>query len=437
MASDSSSHFTGLVGVLFGEMGSLLCQTYARLDPWVVPVYVLLCVLAPLAVTDMGWWQALASHGKTATTTTASTTTTSSSTTSTPSTMASDGRGWISNLGRALLRQDGYFWVPKRWFAHFYVTGLLCLALRFFIVCHDGYDLCRTNNETFAGSQPCVLSSFVEHWTASQTTLGVLVTAHLIRRFVECCTVHVWHNSTDAKDKDKSSKSESRMHAAGYLLGLLHYTLLPLALWPIMPSSSSAISSDTAATTFNPSSSSSSSTVDGSLISYFALGCFALWNVWAQYQQHWHHVLLARLRRHLGKPESSVGPEVPRRRQLQSSNDQPSSSLSLYVLPQGGWFQYVSCPHYLAEILVYATWAAMKDVSATATPAIGHDDVQSNHDDDEESRRRLLHRHWILVVWVTTNLTVSALLTHAWYLRHFRDDQHLLRKRYAIFPGWL
>ena len=67
----------------------------------------------------------------------------------------------------------------------------------------------------------------------------------------------------------------------------------------------------------------------------------------------------------------------------------------IYKVPHGDWFNHVSSPHYLAEILIYiALFAAMKGQNF----------------------------RWILVlIFVVLNLTLGAQNTHLWYKQKFED----------------
>ncbi|XP_019230411.1 PREDICTED: polyprenol reductase 2-like isoform X2 [Nicotiana attenuata] len=76
-----------------------------------------------------------------------------------------------------------------------------------------------------------------------------------------------------------------------------------------------------------------------------------------------------------------------------------------YVVPHGDWFQYVSSPHYLAEIVIYAGFVV----------ASGCSDLT------------------ICLLWgfVVANLVLAAAETHRWYLHKFDNYP---RNRFAIFP---
>ncbi|MFQ6662333.1 hypothetical protein Gotur_030198 [Gossypium turneri] len=76
-----------------------------------------------------------------------------------------------------------------------------------------------------------------------------------------------------------------------------------------------------------------------------------------------------------------------------------------YVIPHGDWFEIVSSPHYLAEMIIYAGLLV----------ASGGTDFTI----------------WLLLGFVVANLAFAAAETHQWYLRKFEDYPH---NRWAILP---
>eukprot|EP01018_Ginkgo_biloba_P013470 Gb_17803 [translate_table: standard] len=76
-----------------------------------------------------------------------------------------------------------------------------------------------------------------------------------------------------------------------------------------------------------------------------------------------------------------------------------------YVIPYGDWFEIVSCPHYLAEIVIYAGLLI----------ASGGSDLTM----------------WLLFGYVVANLTFAATETHRWYLHKFDNYP---RSRRSIIP---
>ncbi|KAK7257996.1 hypothetical protein RIF29_32369 [Crotalaria pallida] len=76
-----------------------------------------------------------------------------------------------------------------------------------------------------------------------------------------------------------------------------------------------------------------------------------------------------------------------------------------YVIPRGDWFELVSSPHYLSEIVIYASF-----VIATGGTNL---------------------TIWLVFVFVVANLTFAAVETHSWYHQKFEDYP---ASRSAIIP---
>ena len=171
------------------------------------------------------------------------------------------------------------------------------------------------------------------------TAVHGLFLLHVVRRFYECCWVH---------------RFRGNMHVAGLLVGVLYYVFLPVLL-------------------STPTTEQSWSTP--------AQAPWILLALWAQYQQHRHHVILANLR---------------------SNNNTPATR---YTLPRGGWFRSVACPHYTAELVLYVA-LTMLDGSS--------------------------FRLWVVLPWVVTHLGQSAWHSHQWYRGTFGNEY---RVKYALIPG--
>lgn len=90
---------------------------------------------------------------------------------------------------------------------------------------------------------------------------------------------------------------------------------------------------------------------------------------------------------------------------LASLTSWTSKNKKIYKIPYGDWFNYVSSPHYLAEILIYI---------ALLMTMNGHCTLWS-----------------LTLTFVVGNLTISAHTTHEWYKQKFEDYPS---KRYIIYP---
>ena len=77
-----------------------------------------------------------------------------------------------------------------------------------------------------------------------------------------------------------------------------------------------------------------------------------------------------------------------------------------YLIPRGGLFEWVSCPNFLGEMILWCGWAIMCWNLAALSFA----------------------------VWTIANLFPRALAHHRWYRRTFADYP---ANRKAVFPGLL
>ena len=204
---------------------------------------------------------------------------------------------------------------------------------------------------------------------------ALLFVVHLCRRAYECVYVHAWGNG--------------KMHVGGYVLGVLHYAFVPF----VVIGSEWCCDDDFAR---NPAPSAMQ----------MALG--ALLCCYGQAQQYIHHKILSDLRK---------GDTVSFRAQ--------------YSIPRGRWFNTVSSPHYLAEILIYVAFAIMLHplhTKLTLCDTLFH----PNSHPTSYAFGLQRYKHLILCLWVATNLTVSARSSHSWYLHRFGSKYP--KNRNSIIP---
>ncbi|XP_032811030.1 polyprenal reductase [Petromyzon marinus] len=199
--------------------------------------------------------------------------------------------------------------VPKRWFMHFYVVAvvshvtLFSLTLRALLL-----------GSTFPGWLESLLvafgsptNNFPHGMELSVVLAQALMVLQVVRRLAECLFLSVYSNAI--------------MHAVQYGFGMLYYVMIAFTLLCEGPS------------------------IGGKELSVWQL--LAQWRwyhvagsvmfAWATLHHHRSHNILANLRK------DKAGRVVHTR----------------YVVPHGDWFELVSCPHYLAEILVYVAIAVV------------------------------------------------------------------------------
>jgi hypothetical protein len=270
-------------------------------------------------------------------------------------------------------------------------------------------------------------------------TNTVLLFLHLTRRCYECVYVHEWNGT---------------MHIAGFFLGLLHYLLLPFIFLPHVGLPGAVLAEHDNVAEDVCDKDDSDGNVGSSLQMLWLFSGIAL-NIYAQYQQYVHHCILANCRtaRNRKKREQNEWNQDTNRKGAEYI------SSSIYTVPEGNWFMYVSCPHYLAEIMIYLSFVILLHGSVMITglpPNIMAVGVPDNMYYICDQRSLIFHelsrildnearwysvlnicldisswKHVVLAVWVTVNLAVSARSSHAWYQSNFLDYP---RNRSALFP---
>ncbi|KAM9797571.1 polyprenol reductase [Syngnathus typhle] len=236
------------------------------------------------------------------------------------------------------LKRDNWlciFDVPKRWFWHFYATSLvwngLLLAFSLNVTLRPLYPKCLSDLVNVLSG-----SSHTEHQAPHLSTvlLQLLLLSHSLRRLAECLCVSVF--------------SDGVIHLLQYVFGLAYYLLLGLTV----------LCSDC------------QTKGNGPLLSQLewchvvGLALF----IPASLLQHWSMVLLAGLRTgKSGRVETLA-----------------------HRMPKGGGFELVSCPHYLAELLVYISLSLVAGgLSLT---------------------------WWLVILYVFFNQALAALLCHDHYV---------------------
>lgn len=173
-----------------------------------------------------------------------------------------------------------------------------------------------------------------------------------------------------------------------YVLGLLYYTLLPFIFGRVEHHQWCDVTYSTDRESQQSSTTSSASLLAPDLSIPRQIAAVVLC-LYAKHEQVRHHQTLANLRRGTKTKKDDADEKQPQD----------------YQLPHGGWFIWVACPHYLAEILFYLGLAMLLEDAARAT---------------------------IIVAWVTISLTLNARQTQAWYQQHIPNYAQYNRK--AILP---
>nr|XP_043609323.1 polyprenol reductase 2-like [Erigeron canadensis] len=305
------------------------------------------------------------------------------------------GLGWFRKvlLGFAkrgkVLQSKNKFTVPQRYFSHFYVvaifwTTILLVAVWAYaiktlpsLIDQDLFSTITSHltggSHTFSSHKSLSTREYVYRVWLSVFML-LLMEAQVLRRFYE--TIYIFNYSPSA-----------RMHILGYFAGLFFYTAAPLSLCCTF-----------APEVFN--------FVKNLLVEFIVKGKDRMsrpeFNIWMFVTPF----LRLRWYTWIGAAIFFWGwMHQFRCHEILGSLREKSEKMEEYVIPYGDWFEYVSSPHYSAEIVIYGGLLV----------ASGGADLSL----------------WLLFAFVVANLVFAATETQRWYLHKFDDYP---RNRFAIFP---
>ncbi|KAF5764451.1 putative polyprenol reductase [Helianthus annuus] len=288
-----------------------------------------------------------------------------------------------------ILQSNTKLTVPQRFFSHFYVVAIFWTTILLAAVWYYAIKMLPSliEQDVFStitshltgGSHAFSLNkslSMREHvynvWLS--VFLLLLMEAQVLRRFYE--TIYVFDYSPSA-----------RMHIFGYLAGLFFYTAAPLSL----------------CCTFAPE---VFDFVKNLVAEFIVKGKDRMskpeFNIWMFVTPF----LRLRWYAWIGAVIFFWGwVHQYRCHEILGSLREKTEKLEEYVIPYGDWFEYVSSPHYSAEIVIYGGLLV----------ASGGADLSL----------------WLLFAFVVANLVFAATETQRWYLHKFDDYPP---NRYAIFP---
>lgn len=317
------------------------------------------------------------------------------------------------------------FLVQKRYFTHFYITALLNLATLLIVnysqsqydeTClfwwfrYDGAD--NGGIITYLRLIMRHIVPMLRLYTLDHLIAVVLLILHLCRRLYECMYVHSWNK-------------QSKMHIAGYFLGILHYFLLPMVFLyprPIQIDDSLTVKSN---------------------IAFIRLLSSIILCIAGQFEQYKHHFILANMRKcDFDKNiRDSYGNNKKRTKSPACiSTFDHERRHGEYSIPTSRLFDFVTCPHYLAEIIIYFSFAILLR-SAKIHEGIKYDAYSSPTSIQKLSKLVNIpshlgflssFKHLGVFIWVLTNLSISSMQSHSWYLKRFGESYPKKRKR--LFP---
>ena len=270
--------------------------------------------------------------------------------------------------------------VPKKYFLHYYVSGFVVISI--IILLWGGSWL---SSQSIDNDDTVAFTSTPHPMTPATAAILVTSTTQCLRRIYECCYVHTFATT-------------SRMHLLFYILAIFYYVFIPANLVDL-PFDHGASNKDVRLAAAD----SRQRLQQHQLMILVVVGA-TLFGFWAQYQQYRHHVILADLRK------CADGPII-----VKPSDNSP------YKIPRGGWFEYVTCPHYTAEVLLYMSYGVL----------IWADDrlplLLPNLTDSIMVLCRE-YRYYVTFAFVVANLLFAALNSHYWYSVNFDKYEDLNRK---------
>ena len=275
--------------------------------------------------------------------------------------------------------------VPQRWFAHFYFIGAIWNAwLAFLFIASQTQAQAPAVDGTFY-----FLAAFALEF-------------HLLRRLAE--TVAVLHYPDGA-----------RMHGIAYLFGVSYYIVVPLS---IIPYASNALYASILTRTWT-----SPATAT---MSRFSFDFNLLFSPSSLAPIHWIGIAIFACGNALQFHSHLKLSQLSSTSKWKKTNAPPK-----YKIPRGGAFEYVSCPHYLAEIVIYIGLACIAgDPADNLLPYLMVLWVV------RFACCSYLHTHTRTLPYMyncmqVANLVLAASLTHEWYHSRFKTYP---RHRKALIP---
>lgn len=221
--------------------------------------------------------------------------------------------------------------VEKSLFTYMYIVGIVCGSIAIL------FEIFAADRSSIPYKQSCnfiVLSMFL---------------IQVLRRYYECLHITIY--------------GKSKMHLAGFLVGALHYVLVPLTIYASnsldMMTISYGETIDFVLSKYHPA------------IMFTAIYIFAAANYW----QFIHHRVLYRMK-------------------LDSMTQITNNQRPIYNIPEGYLFEYVCCPHYTMEILIYLS-IFMTSLNSFAL--------------------------FVMLLWVISNLSVVSEQQYDWYRHRYPE----------------
>ncbi|KAL7143840.1 hypothetical protein ABFS83_08G218600 [Erythranthe nasuta] len=297
---------------------------------------------------------------------------------------------WFGRRGKTMESSSKKLSVPQKLFCHFYILAVIWTTFLLVATWLYAYKTAPIVSEQVLYSSIASQLTGVSHELSVHKShislrgykygiwksvfLLFLIETQVLRRLFE--GIYVFKYSPSA-----------RMHIVGYLTGLFFYTAAPLSLCSTYALEVFEFVTNMSAE-FVVKGKDRMQVTEYDLWGHLNPLIHLKWYVWigaAFFSWGWIHQ--RRCHAILGS--------------LRENNQKVND----YTIPHGDWFEYVSSPHYLAEIVMYGGLVI----------ASGFSDITV----------------WLLFGFVVANLSFTAAETHRWYIRKFDSYP---RNRYAIIP---
>uniref|UniRef100_UPI00358FC3AE polyprenol reductase isoform X1 n=1 Tax=Myxine glutinosa TaxID=7769 RepID=UPI00358FC3AE len=249
------------------------------------------------------------------------------------------------------------FDLPKRFFTHFYIVAVMWNGMLFAFHVRSLFWRITPPDwlERLLDAVRAPTNAFDNGAELSIVIAQLLMLLHVTIRLYECFFVSVFSNTT--------------INVLQYAFGLVYYVIVGLTLiceGPDMRSRGAFL------------------TIKQLLDQWRCHHVFGvIVFLWASFHHYYSHVILSRLRK------DKTGHVVR----------------TTHSIPYGDWFEFVSCPHYLAEILIYLALAL----------TLGGCHMT----------------WWAAVIYVLFCQCLAGILMHEYYVHHFPAYPRLRR---AIIP---
>ncbi|KAF8793301.1 polyprenol reductase-like [Argiope bruennichi] len=247
-----------------------------------------------------------------------------------------------------------WFEIPKRWFSHFYVFAVVyflfitkAVLLRYFGNVSSPFFV-QLLNLLGSSKREGIVSA------ESVVILSILLFLQVCRRCYECLFVSVY--------------SDAKMNISHYIVGFTFYFGVGLSLLHDAPG-------------FEKFNDHSVNYISGKWVTLPHLIGVVLF-LSAFNLQFKTHKTLASLRK-TGDKVTSTG----------------------HYLPTSGFFEYVSCPHYFAEIVIYLSGCIILGGKS--------------------------YSWWLVCLWTVCSQILTGLMSHQWYKKTFKNYPV---KRKAVIP---